>query len=253
MGLKVLMLVLLAGLTWVMAQVMAPTTGTVWTNGETGEIAWGNIQGPSFTLVLYRINSQFHHTITSTASNNGRFSWPVHIPGQDGWPASSVNDLVYEIDFYVGGGWNNGGTLVAKSSPFAIIWEESSSLVTVITPNVVTVNPNVVTLTPYVVTITPTPVDQNWITTLKTEVIVGIFTTTVVVAEVITAPPQVVTVTNTEQWSTITQFPGVTTVGRSQGVLYLSGGEKVQGSATAVVGLVGVLVGFVFAEIWSSF
>jgi hypothetical protein len=35
--------------------------------------------------------------------------------------------------------------------------------------------------------------------------------------------------------------------------LYLSGGEKVQGSATAVVGLVGVLVGFVFAEIWSSF
>lgn len=216
------------------AIVSVPSTGIVWTNGGVGQIAWSNIPGSSFSIVLSRIGTIYHHTITSTAANTGSYTWsPVNIPGQDGWPASSSTDLVYQIDFYVNGGWNNGGTHVAQSSPFAIVWSGAGG-----DPQVVTVNPNVVVTTPVVV--------GGFYTTTRTQVIVGVITTTIIVTEIVQAtppnqgstvvvvqPPPVVTITNTAQLITITRNPvaGVTTiVGPSpnnlQPQLYNSGASK---------------------------
>lgn len=111
---------LLGLLVVVRAQITSPSGSTVWTNGDDATITWSGLSGSEFTIVLYRTNTQFHHTIVSYTQNTGSFTWQVEIPSQDGWPASSSSDLVYEIDFYANGGWNNGGILVAKSSEFAI-------------------------------------------------------------------------------------------------------------------------------------
>jgi len=210
--------------------VTAPSSGTVWTNGGEGQISWSNLAGTSFSIVLNRINTVYHHTITSTAANTGSYVWdPIDIPGQDGWPPSSSADMVYQIDFYVGGGWNSGGTLVAQSSPFAIIWDDQS------TPGVVTVLPN-----PGV----------GYITTTQTIIVLGVATTTVYVPEVVQSPnpvqstvvepgPQTVTITNTAQLNTITQavVAGTTIGGGStnspQPELYNSGTVKVTGSSFA--------------------
>jgi hypothetical protein len=209
-------------LTFVICQgvVTAPMSGTVWTNGGTGQISWSNVPGTSFSIVLNRINTVYHHTITSTAANTGSYVWsPVDIPGQDGWPPSSSTDLVYQIDLYVGGGWNNGGSLVAQSSPFAIIWDETTTI-----PDTVT-------------TVYPVP-NGVYLTTTRTVVVMGVVTTTIYVTELVQAAstpqdtilaesPNTVTITNTQQLNTITQTVAATTVrgGNSspQAVLYNSG------------------------------
>jgi len=222
--------------------VTAPSSGTVWTNGGEGQISWSNLAGTSFSIVLNRINTVYHHTITSTAANTGSYVWdPIDIPGQDGWPPSSSTDMVYQIDFYVGGGWNSGGTLVAQSSPFAIIWDDPS------TPGVVTV---------------PLQPGDGYITTTRTIVVLGCVTTTVYVPEVcqstypvvgstvVDPAPQTVTITNTAQLNTITQAVVVgTTIGGGstnspQPELYNSGTVKSTGSSFASL-FVGVMFWYV--------
>jgi hypothetical protein len=124
--------------------------------------------------------------------------------------------LVYRLDFYTGGGWNMGGQLVASSSQFAIVYTGVNN----------PPGPGITT-----VIIQPTP-GASFITTTKTQVIVGVITTTQYITEVVqvsyvtpstgtvvviqqpTVGIVTITITNTAQLSTITQMQttGVNTV-----------------------------------------
>jgi hypothetical protein len=208
------------------AQITSPSTGTVWTNGNTAEITWNSLSGSGFSIVLYRTGTVYHHTIVSNAPNTGSYTWQVEIPAQDGWPSSTSSDLVYEIDIYINGGWNNGGQLIAKSSEFAIIWTGSG---------VVTPDPTV--------TITETLGQQGSFTTsLETETLVGLMTVTTIVTEVYqignggglttVAVETTMTITDPPPTQTLIQTTtgGATTIGvvtqTSQPELYNSGMAK---------------------------
>lgn len=142
--------------------VTAPSTGTIWNNGGSGQISWSNLQGPYLCIVLNRINTVYHHTITCSAGNSGSYTWtPIDIPTQDGWPTSSSTDNVYQIQFYSGGGWNMGGTLVATSSPFAIVY--GGNLVVYTTPHDGATTVVVVPPPTMILTIT-SPVQPNTVT-----------------------------------------------------------------------------------------
>jgi hypothetical protein len=212
------------------AQITSPSSGTVWVNGNNAIITWGSISGTEFSIVLTRMGTVYHHTITSTAPNTGSFSWVVDIPSTDGWPTSTSSDMVYEIDFYVNGGWNNGGTLVASSQEFAIQYTGSSDPAPV---TVTSVDPPPVFVTtiinpppadPTTITVFSPAANGGFITTIQTEVIVGITTLTTVITAVYqvgtpnptntvivttTLPPPVITVTitNTQQLSPTTTDP----------------------------------------------
>jgi hypothetical protein len=135
-----LLCVVLGLLSIIEATVTCPSASTVLTNGGIVQITWNGIPGNAVTIVLTRTNTIFHHTIVSYAPNSGIYTWQVQIPPQDGWPSSTSSDLVYEIDFYINGGWNNGGTLVARSQQFAIQWSGSRNVVT--TPFLITNSPS---------------------------------------------------------------------------------------------------------------
>ena len=217
------------------AQVTSPSSGTVWVNGDNAIITWDSISGTEFTLVLTRSGTVYHHTITSTAPNTGSFSWEVVIPSTDGWPTSTSSDMVYEIDFYVNGGWNNGGTLVASSQEFAIQYTGSSDPppvpVTSVDPPpvVVTTIINPPPADPTTITVINPPANGGFITTIQTEVIVGVTTLTTVITAVYqvgtpnptntvivttTLPPPVITVTitNTQQLSSTITDPTATAI-----------------------------------------
>jgi hypothetical protein len=120
--------VLLLFVTAAWAQITAPTASTVWVNGEEGQITWtGLSQYTEFTIVLTRNGTVYHHTIFSYTANTDSYAWIVDIPPGDGWPASTSTQQVYVLDFYVNGGWNNGGTLVTQSQNFAIVYSGDSS------------------------------------------------------------------------------------------------------------------------------
>jgi Kre9/KNH-like N-terminal Ig-like domain len=160
------------------ATVTSPSASTVWTNGAIAQITWNGIQGNAVTIVLTRTNTVFHHTIVSYAPNSGNFAWQVQIPPRDGWPSSTSSDCVYEIDFYVNGGWNNGGKLVARSQQFAIQWSGSWNVpaVTIVTVTITRtiVNPPATGLLTAILTQTLTSTQQ--ITIQPT--IIGATTTT---------------------------------------------------------------------------
>src|SRR5271169_5671535 len=151
------------------ATVTSPSGSTVWTNGASAQIQWNSISGNEVTIVLTRSNTIYHHTIVSYAPNTGSFTWQVDIPAQDGWPSSTSSDRVYEIDFYVNGGWNNGGTLVAQSQQFAIQWSGSGNVpaapIVLVTSTTTIVNPPATGL----------------FTTVQTQTIIGATTMTTVV------------------------------------------------------------------------
>ena len=216
------------------AQITSPSSGTVWVNGDNAIITWDSISGTEFTIVLTRTGTVYHHTITSTAPNTGSFSWEVVIPSTDGWPTSTSSNMVYEIDFYVNGGWNNGGTLVASSQEFAIQYTGSSdpppvTVTSVDPPPVVTTIINPPPADPTTITVFNPAANGGFITTIQTEVIVGITTFTTVTTAVYqvgtpnptntvivttTLPPPVITVTitNTQQLSSIITDPTASTI-----------------------------------------
>ena len=217
---KTLIFTLLAFVSIIKATVISPSGSTIWTNGETVQIRWDSLPTPELTIVLTRTGTIYHHTIVSYTPNSGSgsFTWQVQIPPQDGWPSSTSSDRVYEIDFYLNGGWNNGGQLVGQSQQFAIQWPGTGG-------------------PPAVTTITTNPTTTNavgWVTTVQTEVIVGVTTLTTVVTVVypigtpagstatvvvLTTPPAIITttITNTQQLQTLTKttFIGATTIGNT--------------------------------------
>jgi hypothetical protein len=203
------------------AAVISPSGSTVWTNGASVQIQWNSISGNEVTIVLTRSNTIYHHTIVSYAPNSGTFTWQVNIPGQDGWPSSTSSERVYEIDFYINGGWNNGGTLVAQSQQFAIQWSGSGIAPPVTTVTLVT-NPPPPASTITIITNSPTP---GFYTTTRTEVIVGVTTLTTVITAVYevgspssTSTVIVQTLTSTQQVQTTTRttIVGATTIGTTQ-------------------------------------
>jgi len=212
------------------AGVDSPSFATVWTNGQIITITWDSLSGSEVTIVLYETGTVYHHTIVSYAPNTGSYSWQVEIPGADGWPATTSSQLVYEIDFYVNGGWNNGGTLVAQSQEFAIVWSGEGGTSdppdpqTVVTTVVVGSDPQVetitepVTLTQTTITqvVQPSTQNQPWLTTVESEiVVVGTFTSTqatTVVYEVVPVNPTNVVVTQTGPSSTTLITMTVTSV-----------------------------------------
>ena len=233
------------------AQVTSPSGGTVWTNGQTVQITWNSLPGNQFSVVLYRTGTVFHHTITSVTQNTGSITWQVQIPPQDGWPSSTSSDIVYEVDFYVNGGWNNGGQLVAKSAEFAIVW--TGAVVTAPDPTVTTItNPSSQGGT---TTISSTSGQQGSFTTsVATETLVGLMTLTTVVTKVYpvgssglttVAVPTTLTLTNTLQTQATTQTmqAGGTTIGvvtqTTQPVLFNSGmGTSISGILLIAMGIV---------------
>ena len=261
---KTLFFILLAFLSIIEATVISPSGSTVWTNGETVQIQWNSLPPPELTIVLTRTGTIYHHTIVSYTPNSGSgtFTWQVQIPPQEGWPSSTASDLVYEIDFYINGGWNNGGQLVAQSPQFAIEWSGSGSTV----PSTVTViNGNSPVTTVTMINSTTTNAAQ-WATTVQTEVIVGVTTFTTVVTAVYpigtpagstatalvqTTPGGIITITltNSQQLQTITQttFMGATTIGHTatthgpQLLVANSGSRKFV--LPAIINIVGVLLG----------
>jgi hypothetical protein len=239
---KLLLWILVAFAAIIEAQVTSPSSGTVWVNGNNAIITWDSIAGTEFTIVLTRSGTIYHHTITSTAPNTGSFSWIVDIPSTDGWPTSTSSDMVYEIDFYVNGGWNNGGTLVASSQEFAIQYSGGSDPPPVDPPVIVTTIINPPPADPTTITIFSPAANGAFVTTVQTEVIVGVTTMTTVITAVYqvatqnptnalivttTLPPPVITVTitNTQQLSPnatqpttasttfVTTYIGATTIG----------------------------------------
>src|SRR5271170_3197522 len=162
------------------AQITSPSSGTVWVNGANAIITWGSISGTKFSIVLTRTGTVYHHTITSTAPNTGSFSWIVDIPSTDGWPSSTSSDLVYEIDFYVNGGWNNGGTFLASSQEFAIQYTGSSDPPPVIVTTIINPPP----ADPTTITVLSPAANGEFVTTVQTEIIVGTTTMTTVITAV---------------------------------------------------------------------
>ena len=142
--------------------------------------------------------------------------------------------MVYEIDFYVNGGWNDGGTQVAASQEFAIVYpvpgDPSSVTVTTLEPDpvVVTTIMNPPPVDPITITIINPEEPAGLVTTVQTEVILGFTTMTTVITAVYqvgtpnptntiivttTVPPPVITVTVTdiEQLSQTTTTTGPST------------------------------------------
>lgn len=248
---KTLLFTLFAFLSIIEGTVVSPSGSTVWTNGETVQIQWESLPTPELTIVLTRTGTLYHHTITSYTPNSGSgtFTWQVEIPPQDGWPSSTASDLVYEIDFYINGGWNNNGQLVARSQQFAIVWSGSGSPSTTVT------------------IIDPTTSNAaGWATTVQTEVIVGVTTFTTVVTTVYpigtpggstatvvvqSTPAGIVTITitNTQQLQSITQatVTGATTIGHTattQGPQFqLNNAESRKPVVPVMIYIVGVLLG----------
>ena len=169
----------------VCGQITAPSSTTVWVNGQVGQINWSGLAGTEFTIVLYRTGTPYHHTIISYTANTGSYAWIVNIPSQDGWPASTSSQQVYEIDFYVNGGWNNGGQLVAKSQQFAIEYNDPS-------PNTSPVPVQTTTIT------NNDGGGGGYGTSTQTVVVVGVTTFTTVITEVYPVTWGVVTQTVTQ-------------------------------------------------------
>lgn len=269
---RLLACILLCLASIIKAQVTSPSSGTVWVNGNTATITWGSISGSEFSIVLTRTGTVYHHTITSTAANTGSFSWQVEIPSQDGWPGSTSSDMVYEIDFYINGGWNNGGTLVASSQEFAIVYTapggSSPVIVTSVdpAPDVVTTDINPAPVNPTTITFITSPQQEAGIvTTVQTEVIIVVgvttFTTattavyqvgtanptnTVIVTTTVPPPTITITITNTQQLNPtiittgpsttfVTTFIGATTVGTTGTVVTNQTPAGLYSSATANV------------------
>jgi len=250
---KVFLCFILGFLSLVRATITSPSSSTVWTDGGQGQISWQSISGSSFSIVLTRPGSVYHHTITSTAPNTGSFVWTVDIPSQEGWPTSSSTDLVYAIQFYVNGGWNNGGQLVAQSDPFAIQYNGVDGPPPV--GQVTTIYNNL-------------PPNGQYITTVRTQIIVGVITSTQVITEVYQASPAnptntvvviqttqpglvTITITNTAQLNTVTQtqvvvgqtsFVGATTIGGPQQQLINSGGRRLKMPLPLGLSVVGGMV-----------
>ena len=242
------------------AGITSPSSGTVWMNGATATITWNSISGNEFSIVLTRSGTIYHHTITSTAANTGSFSWQVEIPSTDGWPTSTSSDMVYEIDFYVNGGWNNGGQLVASSQQFAIQYPGTGDPSPA--PVMVTTIINPPPAIPTTITIVSPVVQGAFVTTVQTEIIVGVTTLTTVITAIYqvgtpnptntvtviptTVPPAVITVTitNTQQLNPtpttptlsttfVTTFVGATTVGATSTVTTRPAIQPLYNSASA--------------------
>jgi hypothetical protein len=243
-AIKFLLWLTLGFVALVHATVTSPSSSTVWTEGSQVQIVWQSISGSEFTLVLHRVNSAFYHTIVSYAPNTGIYTWQVDIPVSDGWPSSSASDRVYQIAFYVNGGWNNGGQLVAQSDQFAIIWGTGTAVV-ITAPTVIPSSD-------------PVPVGVGVYTTVQTEVIVGAVTYTSLITAVLggagTLPQAPVTVLTTQGFSpaTVTTFTNLggpttlaaTTVSAAKDLI--SGGAKI-GFSVVLGGVAGlVCVFFVF-------
>jgi hypothetical protein len=183
---KTLLWITLGIVAVVQATVTSPSSTTVWTEGGQEQITWQSISASELTIVLNRVNSVYYHTIVSYTPNDGIYTWQVEIPSSDGWPSSTASEQVYQLEFYVNGGWNNGGQLIARSNQFAIVWDTTGGGVT-------TVDPDPVVVGGY---------------TVRTEIIVGTVTYTSLISE------QVETPTN-QQTNTVTcttQSPNVVTV-----------------------------------------
>jgi len=197
------------------SQVSLPALGAIWLQGESETITWQGISGAPLCIVLTRPNTVFHNTITCTAQSSGSVAWTVALPAQDGWPSSTSTEIVYRLDFYTGGGWNLGGTLVASSVQFAIVYSGGN---------------NPPPPGPGTTTVITSPAGGGYITITQTKVIVGVITTTQYITQVVqvsTVNPTgtaivvqptmgltTITITNTNQLSTITQISttGVNTV-----------------------------------------
>lgn len=197
------------------AQVLAPALGAIWQQGQTVPITWQGISGAPLCIVLTRPNTVFHNTITCAAQSSGSLSWTVALPAQDGWPSSTSTEIAYRLDFYSGGGWNLGGKLVASSVQFAIVYSGGN---------------NPPPPGPGITTVIISPAGGGYTTITRTQVIVGITTTTQYITQVVQVSPvnptgtltivqptngiTTITVTNSDQLSTITQISttGVNTV-----------------------------------------
>lgn len=196
--------VVLLFVTAVWGQITEPSSSTVWTNGEEGQITWTSLsQYTEFTIVLTS-GTVYHHTIVSYTANTDSYAWIVDIPSGDGWPASTSTQQVYFLEFYVNGGWNNGGTLVTQSQNFAIVYSgDSSSGDPTSTGD----------QTDVVVTATGTG-GGGFGTSTSTEVVVQTFTTVVTLIYPTTSGGEVATVTQTEAsvvTSTVTDLQDLST------------------------------------------
>jgi Kre9/KNH-like N-terminal Ig-like domain len=193
LAVNTLLLIALGIVAIVRASVTAPSSTTVWTEGAQEQITWQSISASELTIVLNRINSVYHHTIVSYTPNDGIYTWQVEIPASDGWPSSTASEQVYQLDFYVNGGWNNGGQLLAQSNPFAIVWDTTGGSITTVDPDV---------------TPDPTAIVIAGGYTVRTEIIVGAITYTSLITESVET-------TMNQQTNTVTctaQSPNVATV-----------------------------------------
>jgi Ser-Thr-rich glycosyl-phosphatidyl-inositol-anchored membrane family len=240
-----LLCVILGFLSIIEATVTSPSASTVWTNGATAQITWNGIQGNEVTIVLTRTNTVFYHTIVSYAPNSGNYTWQVEIPPQDGWPSSTASDLVYEIEFYVNGGWNNGGTLVDRSQQFAIQWSGSG-----------------VAPATTVILVSNSPTSATGLfTTVQTQTIVGATTMTTVVTLVykVDTPNLTQTLVQASSLSLVTQtltnaqtttvqttFIGATTIGAtpaSPQAQQLPGSGTRNSRSSAFMNVLGIIMG----------
>ena len=199
-------------------QITEPSSTTVWVNGQVGQISWNGLTWPELTIVLYRTGTPYHHTIISYTTSTGSYAWIVNIPSQDGWPASTSSQQVYEIDFYVNGGWNSGGKLVAQSQQFAIEYNGPSS-------------PTPVQTT----TITNKGGVGGYATSTRTVVVVGVTTFTTIITEVYPITGGVVTQTVAQSppsvlTSTMTDLAQLSTSPTTMITTFYAGGTTIGGT-----------------------
>jgi len=203
----------------VCGHITDPSSKTVWANGQVGQINWSGLSWTELTIVLYRTGTPYHHTIISYTANTGSYAWTVNVPSEDGWPASTSSQQAYEIDFYVNGGWNNGGQLVARSQQFAIEYNGPSS---------------------------PTPVETTstnngggvggYATSTRTVVVVEVTTFTTVITDVYPITGGVVTQTTAQSppsviTSTLTDLTQLSTGPRTMITTLYAGGTTIGGTS----------------------
>jgi len=157
----------------------------------------------------------------------------VEIPTTDGWASSTSSDMVYKIDFYVNGGWNDGQTQVTSSHEFAIVYPATGdpSSLTVMTlerdPVVITMIMNPAPVDPIMITIVNPEEPASLVTMVQTELILRFTTMTAVITAIyqvgtpnptntiivttVPSPFITVTVTDIEQLSQTTTTMGPST------------------------------------------